>query len=124
VINPDSIPQELRALIPLVDRWSFSDDEERLARLTTASAEERTQFLGIMKVYHEPLTKWLQSIDVTKSEDAMAISWLDTAAAELEAIELRQSRSVLRQVVVALIVLGVCLAIGVLIGFVYFRVRR
>jgi hypothetical protein len=121
VIDPQSIPKELHPLIPLIERWSFSDDEERLTRMTTASPEERAEFLSTMRAHREPLTAWLRCADVTKSDDMMAIAWLDTAAAELEAIESRQSRSVFKQVITALLLVGSCVLVGLLLGFVYFR---
>lgn len=124
MIDPQSIPKELHALIPLVERWSFSDDAERASRMKTASHEERADFLAIMRKYHQPLNSWLKSTDVTKSGAAMAIAWLDTAAAELQAIESRQSRSIVRQVVTAFLVIVVCIVVGLVIGFVYSRFRH
>jgi hypothetical protein len=124
MINSQSIPKELHALIPLVEQWSFSDDDERLRRMITASPDERAEFLAVMREYQKPLTAWLKSVDVTRSDDAAAIAWLDIAAAELEAIESRQSRSTLRQVVTAFLVIGVCIIVGLLIAFVYSRLRR
>ncbi len=121
MINPQSIPKELHALIPLIRRWSFSDDEERLTRMISASPEERAEFLAVMRAHREPLTAWLRRTDVTPSDDMMAIAWLDTAAAELQAIESRRSRSIARQIVGALLVLCGCVVLALLVGFVYLR---
>jgi hypothetical protein len=121
VINTQSIPKELHPLIPLIERWSFSDDQERKNRITTASPEERAEFLAIMRAHREILTAWLQATDVTSSDDFQAIAWLDVAAAELEAIQSRRPRSISRQVVTAFFVLCGCIVLGLLIGFVYFR---
>lgn len=87
MINPESVPANLHPLIALVERWSFSDDEERLERITAATPEERADFIAVMKMHEEPLRAWLRATDVTESDDLMAIAWLDSALAELEAIE-------------------------------------
>lgn len=92
MIKPESIPKSLHPLIPLVERWSYADDEERLARITSATRDECAEFLAVMKAHREPLRAWLQTTDVTQSDDWMAIAWLDTAEAEVAAMEKRAKR--------------------------------
>ncbi len=39
-VDLDRLPEELRALAPTVRRWAISEEEERDARLESASTEE------------------------------------------------------------------------------------
>lgn len=43
-----------------------------------------------MRAHRKTMMEWLQATDVTQSDDFMAIGWLETAAAELEALERRR----------------------------------
>ncbi len=85
-INPDSIPEDLRPLIPLAERWGISDDVIRFNCIKAASREERAELLCAVDRHRSDLTAWLKKTDVTQSDDWWAVAFMDTAAAEMEAM--------------------------------------
>ncbi len=85
-IRPEAIPEELQSLIPLAERWGISDDAVRLGKIRSATHAEREELLSAVRSKRALLTRWLTEADVTKSPDRVALAFMDTAAAEIEAM--------------------------------------
>jgi hypothetical protein len=58
-ISAERIPEPLRCLIPLVERWGISDDTLRLNAMRKASPEEVEYLRAAVARYDDELDEWL-----------------------------------------------------------------
>lgn len=86
-VPAESLPEELRALAPLAEKWGISDDVIRINCIKAASPEEREELLSAVEQHRSELTAWLENTDVTQSEAWTAVAFMETAAAEMKTIK-------------------------------------
>ena len=58
-LDAANVPQRLRHLIPLAERWGISDDMLRLDALRRADAAEIAELGRIIREHDDPLDEWL-----------------------------------------------------------------
>jgi hypothetical protein len=82
-LNPNNVPEALRKLIPIAERWGISDDFEREAALESAFPEDLELLIhSIDAVSDEDLFGWLagqESFSLQPSEEYIALTCLTIA---------------------------------------------
>jgi hypothetical protein len=58
-LSAEKVPEGLRALIPIAEKWGISDDILREDALQRASKEERDELTRIVTQYDDLLDAWL-----------------------------------------------------------------
>ena len=70
-LDPSKVPEDLRDLIPVAERWGIGDDVLRSALEEQASEEEKEQFREALRGRTARITEWLDSFgDEMLSEEA------------------------------------------------------
>jgi hypothetical protein len=67
-LNTENIPESLRALIPLAERWGISDDSERIELIERAIAADRAELKMIVGKCDDELDKWLAGTEASGQE--------------------------------------------------------
>ena len=68
-LDPSRVPVDLRALIPLAEKWGIGDDIIRNDLIDKASAAEKQELHDALYHTHERITEWLQSVPPGESSD-------------------------------------------------------
>src|SRR5512135_1148784 len=80
LLNPDNVPQALRCLLPLAERWGIGDDFDREHALSVASSEELKQLVSAIRdLPTDALFEWLagpESHNPRPSEEYLALTCL------------------------------------------------
>jgi hypothetical protein len=58
-LDPARVPERLRALIPLAEKWGISDDMLRLDAVRRAPLDEMANLSRIVAQYDDALDEWL-----------------------------------------------------------------
>ena len=84
-LNPAMVPNELRPLIPLAERWDIGDDVDREAALARATKAEQQKLRRAVEAHTSKITEWLDSFgsDETMSDEAAAFMYMQLAVDEL-----------------------------------------
>ena len=91
-LDPAQVPEPLRYLIPLAERWGIGDDFERVAAVKAASDAERAALVAAVDDAPEGLWNWLVGPESfgTPSQEYVAMTDL-TQAADLARLLLNRS---------------------------------
>lgn len=80
-----SVPEIFRSLVPLLEKWSQSDDDDRAERLARSSRAELTKFVAAVEPHFESINRYLDGFgDKSMPESATALGALAEAAAEAQ----------------------------------------
>jgi hypothetical protein len=84
-VNPANVPNDLRPLIPLAERWGIGDDVDREAALARATQAERQKLRQAVEAHASKITEWLDSFgaDEPMSDEAAAFMYMQLAVDEL-----------------------------------------
>lgn len=84
-LNPANVPNDLRPLIPLADRWGIGDDVDREAALARATKAEQQELRRAVEAHASKITEWLDTFgaDETMSDEAAAFMYMQLAVDEL-----------------------------------------
>ena len=84
-LNPAKVPNDLRPLIPLAERWGIGDDVDREAALARATKAEQQKLRRAVEAHAAKITEWLDSFgaDETMSDEAAAFMYMQLAVDEL-----------------------------------------
>jgi hypothetical protein len=83
VLNPANVPEPLRVLIPLAERWGINDDLMREDRIAKAPPEELAALTAAINRYEDELDDWLAGPEADSpgpSEEYIAFSAMRMAA--------------------------------------------
>jgi hypothetical protein len=84
-LNPANVPNDLRPLIPLAERWGIGDDVDREAALARATKAEQQELRRAVEAHASKITEWLDTFgaDETMSDEAAAFMYMQLAVDEL-----------------------------------------
>lgn len=84
MVDLTKLPVEFHPLIPLIQKFSISDDVLRDEKLSKTSAEEKEELCRAVKPLLQKIDKYLDSFgDGLLSEEAAALMYLAEAVAEI-----------------------------------------
>jgi hypothetical protein len=82
----EEVPAALRPLIPLVERWAISDDEERWRKLNHCAPSTRQKLVGAVVPLIPVINQFLDTFGNSPSEEACAFGDLAQAALEAQSL--------------------------------------
>lgn len=83
-LDPQSVPADLRHLIPLARQWGIGDDVERLAKVDAATPAQRAELRNGLAPHQARITAWLDSFgDGQMSEEAATFMYMQLAVEEM-----------------------------------------
>jgi len=87
-IDPKSVPESLRDLIPVAEKWGIGDDIIRCDVVDRATEEERREFQDAVRGRMDEVTAWLGYFDFSceekvMSDDVAAFMFMQTALDEM-----------------------------------------
>jgi hypothetical protein len=84
-LNPARVPEHLRELLPLAERWGIGDDVDRGRALERATEAERQELRQAVAEHGAEITKWLDSFGsgAAMSDEAAAFMYMQLAVEEL-----------------------------------------
>ncbi|MBC7897133.1 MAG: hypothetical protein H7066_17070 [Cytophagaceae bacterium] len=89
-LDASRVPEDLRALVPIVQEWGIGDDVDRGDKVEGASAEERQKLRDALAPHQDRITAWLNSFGQNVMPDeAAAFMYAQLALEEINAAERR-----------------------------------
>jgi len=84
-LNPQNVPDHLKDLIPMAEKWGIGDDVIRTDFEEKASAEEKEEFKNKLKGRTAEVSQWLDSFNDDKpmSEEAGSFMFMLEALDEM-----------------------------------------
>jgi hypothetical protein len=82
-LDPQQVPDDLRHLLPIAERWGIGDDVERNAKVDGATPEERDELRTALRPHRERITEWLNSFHGQLSDEAGAFMYMQLAVEEM-----------------------------------------
>jgi hypothetical protein len=84
-LDRNNVPDDLRDLVPLAEKWGIGDDVERSEFQAAASAEEKAQLSAALKGRNQRITQWLDSFadGAAMSDEAAAFMYMQLALDEM-----------------------------------------
>ncbi len=82
-LDPQQVPDDLRHLVPIAERWGISDDVDRNAKVDGATPEERDELRTALRPHRERITEWLNSFQGQLSDEAGAFMYMQLAVEEM-----------------------------------------
>jgi hypothetical protein len=83
-LNPDKVPEDLRDLVPLAQRWGIGDDVVRSERVEKSSEAERSQLKAGFAPRSARITAWLDSFGQgAMPDEAAAFMYTQLAIEEM-----------------------------------------
>jgi len=83
-LDPQSVPADLRPLIPLARLWGIGDDVERLAKVDGATSAERAELRRAVAPHQARITQWLDSFGQgLMSQEAATYMYMQLAIEEM-----------------------------------------
>jgi hypothetical protein len=82
-LSPERVPERLRGLIPLAERWGISDDILRVDAVRKAPPQEITALKKIVAQYDDVLDEWLagpEAQNTSPSKEYLAFTHMRMAA--------------------------------------------
>ena len=70
-IDPELVPESLRDLIPMAEKWGIGDDIIRGDVCDRATEDERREFQDAVRGRLEAVTAWLDSFDDSSKDNYM-----------------------------------------------------
>ena len=85
-LDAAKVPEELRPLVPLAERWGIGDDVDRNAKVDRSTPEERTELRSAIAPLDSRITEWLNSFGQgAMSDEAAAFMYMQLAVEEMTA---------------------------------------
>ena len=85
-LNVNNVPEDLRHLVPLAERWGIGDDVDRNAAVDRATAADRSALEGAIAPSDARITAWLDSFrQQPMTEEAAAFMYMQLALEEMRA---------------------------------------
>lgn len=84
-LDPSRVPEGLRELVPLAERWGVGDDVERTEKLGRATPGELEELRAAVGRNGAAITAWLDSYGsgAEMSEEAAAFMYMQLAVEEI-----------------------------------------
>jgi len=85
-LNAEMIPEKLRPLIPLAEKWGQGDDGDREDVIDAATPAERAELETALARYNDDISAWLDSFGDGRdmSDEAAAFMYMQLAAEEFD----------------------------------------
>jgi len=85
-LNVTNVPEDLRHLVPLAERWGIGDDVDRNAAVDRATAAERAELERALAPSDARITAWLDSFrQQPMTDEAAAFMYMQLALEEMRA---------------------------------------
>lgn len=85
-LNIDNVPEDLRHLVPLAERWGIGDDVDRNAAVDRATPAERAELERAIASSDARITAWLDSFrQQPMTDEAAAFMYMQLALEEMRA---------------------------------------
>ena len=85
-LNPQQVPEDLRHLVPLAEKWGIGDDADRNARVESSTPAERSELRAAITPVASSITTWLDSFGKEPmSNEAAAFMYMQLALEEMPA---------------------------------------
>lgn len=85
-LNPDQVPEDLRHLVPLAEKWGIGDDVDRNAKVDSSTPAERSELRAAITPASSSITTWLDSFGKDPmSDEAAAFMYMQLALEEMPA---------------------------------------
>jgi hypothetical protein len=85
-LNRQQVPDDLRHLVPLAERWGIGDDVERIEKVDRATPAEREELRTAVEPVHARITAWLDTFGQrAMSDEAAAFMYMQLALEEMRA---------------------------------------
>jgi hypothetical protein len=85
-LNPEQVPEDLRHLVPLAEKWGIGDDVDRNAKVERATPAERSELRAAITPVSSSITTWLDSFGKgAMSDEAAAFMYMQLALEEMPA---------------------------------------
>jgi hypothetical protein len=83
-LSAANVPEDLRDLLPLAEKWGIGDDVDRTEALKRASDEELRALRGAVRTHGAAITHWLDSFGSgDMPAEAAAFMYMQLAVEEL-----------------------------------------
>jgi hypothetical protein len=83
-LRAENVPQELRHLVPMAQRWGIGDDVARNQAVDRATAEEKAALWNAFKDFNPRITAWLDSLgQQPMTDEAAAFMYAQLALDEM-----------------------------------------
>jgi len=85
-LNVNNVPEDLRHLVPLAERWGIGDDVDRIAAVDGATAADRAELERAIAPSDARITAWLDSFrQQPMTDEAAAFMYMQLALEEMRA---------------------------------------
>lgn len=85
-LNVNNVPEDLRHLVPLAERWGIGDDVDRNAAVDRATPAERAELERAIAPADARITAWLDSFrQQPMTDEAAAFMYMQLALEEMRA---------------------------------------
>lgn len=85
-LDSAKVPEDLRPLVPLAERWGIGDDMDRNAKVDRVTPEERTELQTALEPLNSRITQWLNSFGQgAMTDEAAAFMYMQLALEEMTA---------------------------------------
>jgi hypothetical protein len=84
-LDAAAVPESLRGLVPLAERWGIGDDVERGRAIEQATEAEKEQLREAVDEHGAEITRWLDSFDRGEpmTDEAAAFMYMQLAVEEM-----------------------------------------
>lgn len=83
-LRTENVPEDLRHLVPLAEKWGIGDDVERAEFIDRASAGDRQALVQAITPHQSRITAWLDSFGMDPmSDEAAAFMYMQLAVEEM-----------------------------------------
>jgi hypothetical protein len=83
-LRAENVPDDLRHLVPLAEKWGIGDDVERGGFIEQASADDRQALVQAITPHQSRITAWLDSFSTDPmSDEAAAFMYMQLAVEEM-----------------------------------------
>jgi hypothetical protein len=83
-LESENVPENLRHLAPLAEKWGIGDDVERAQLVERASPADREALIRAITPHQSEITAWLDSFGMDPmSDEAAAFMYMQLAVEEM-----------------------------------------
>lgn len=85
-LNPEQVPEDLRHLVPLAEKWGIGDDVDRNAKVESSTPAEREELRAAITPLDSRIQAWLDSFGKDlMTDEAAAFMYMLIAIEEMPA---------------------------------------
>jgi hypothetical protein len=89
-LNPEQVPEDLRHLVPLAEKWGIGDDDDRNAKVESSTPAEREELRAAITPVDSRIQAWLDSFGKElMTDEAAAFMYMLIAIEEMPTPETR-----------------------------------